>query len=315
MEIVDMRNERFRAIVTGAGGFLGSALCKTLSAQDAEIVAVVRNSETANDTLSSLPHTRIVSCGMESYTHLAQTLRDFDADVCYHFAWEGSTGAARQDPGIQLRNVAHTCDLVRACAEMRCRRFVYAGSIMEYELEACTRAGLQPPASALYSAAKMSAGYMAGVLAASYGTDYIRTIISNVYGPGEKNPRLIHSSLRSMLAGEACAFSPGEQMYDFVYIDDAAAMFAALGTDGRPNGLYYIGSGAPRRLKAFLTEMRDVAAPEMPSGLGKKNAPACSLQYNEFDLHAVERDTGITAQVSFAEGIRRTAEWIRENPQ
>ena len=47
-------------------------------------------------------------------------------------------------------------------------------------------------------------------------------MISNIYGPGELSPRLVNTSIRKMLKGEHCAFSAGEQIYDFIYITDAA---------------------------------------------------------------------------------------------
>lgn len=312
LENMGMNRSSFRAIVTGAGGFLGSAVCRALAEQGAEVIALVKHRDSDTSCLSTLPRTTVLYADMAEYAAPGCLPEDVPPDVCFHFAWSGSAGPARSDADVQSDNIKHTCDLVKRCAALQCRRFVYAGSIMEYEVQAAVREGLTPPAEALYSAAKLGAGYMAGVLSASLGMEYIRTVISNVYGPGEKNPRLIHTSLRKLLSGEHCAFSPGEQMYDFIYIDDAAAMFAELGMRGIPGKTYYIGSGSPRQLKSFLTEMRDVAAPGVPIGLSELPPPAVSLRYDEFDLHAVRNDTGLSAQVSFGEGIRRTAAWIRE---
>ncbi|MDE5873831.1 MAG: NAD-dependent epimerase/dehydratase family protein [Lachnospiraceae bacterium] len=54
-------------------------------------------------------------------------------------------------------------------------------------------------------------------------------VISDIYGEGESSPRLINSSIRKLLNNEETSFSTGEQMYDFVYIEDAARMFVGLG--------------------------------------------------------------------------------------
>lgn len=82
---------------------------------------------------------------------------------------------------------------------------------------------------------------MARAIAGSLGIDYIRAVISNIYGAGEKSPRLINTTIRKLLNGEHCAFSAGEQLYDFIYVTDAAKMFAALGDSGKSNKTYYIG--------------------------------------------------------------------------
>ncbi len=66
--------------------------------------------------------------------------------------------------------------------------------------------------------------------------------ISNAYGPFEVNLRFINATLRKMLNGAKCNFTAGEQMYDFIYIIDAAKAFIAIGEKGISNKTYYIGS-------------------------------------------------------------------------
>jgi nucleoside-diphosphate-sugar epimerase len=152
---------------------------------------------------------------------------------------------------------------------------------------------------------------MARTIAGSAGIDYIRAVISNIYGPGELSPRLINTSIRKMLNGEHCAFSAGNQLYDFIYIDDAAKTFFALGQDGRPNKTYYIGSLNPKPLKEFLLEMRDCVNPTIEIGLGELDFNGVSLSYTEFDINAVKNDTGYVPQVSFEKGIKATIAWVK----
>ena len=190
---------------------------------------------------------------------------------------------------------------------------VFASSIMEYEIEAVMATDATPGVNTLYSSAKVAADYMARTVAGDCGVDYIRAVISNIYGPGETSPRLINTSLRKMLNGEHCAFSAGEQIYDFIYVTDAAKTFAAIGDKGVSNRTYYIGSQNPRPLKEFLLEMRDCVDPEIEIGLGEIPFNGVSLTYNEFDVNAVRNDTGFVPEVSFAEGINNTIEWLREN--
>ena len=90
---------------------------------------------------------------------------------------------------------------------------------MEYEIEAVMKTESTPGINTLYCSAKTAADYMAKTLAGSLGIDYIRAVISNIYGPGERSPRLINISIRKLLRGEHCAFSAGEQIYDFIYIN------------------------------------------------------------------------------------------------
>lgn len=302
-----------KAIVTGANGFVGTALCNELSSQGIKVIAVVRNEEENIEGIKNIQGISIVYCDLSDFKNLAKIINDRDVDVFYHLAWVGTAGPLRADSDVQLNNVRYACDTVKACADIGCKRFVFASSIMEYEVSAVMNKDDAPNINTLYCSAKVAANYMARTIAGSIGVDYIRAVISNIYGPGETSPRLINTSIRKLLNGEHCAFSAGEQLYDFIYIDDAIKEFVAIGEKGKANKTYYIGSQNPRPLKEFLCELRDVVVPGTEIGLGELPFNGVSLSYKEFDIYSVENDTGFIPEVSFAEGIRKTMEWIKEN--
>ena len=301
-----------KAIVTGANGFVGTAVCSELSQSGVEVIAVIRNEEEDISAISELKGIRIVYADLSDFARLGDIIKDRDIDVLYHFAWIGSAGPMRGDIDVQMSNVKYTCDTVRACADICCKRFVFASSIMEYEIESLMATDATPNINTLYCSAKIAADYMARTLAGSFEIDYIRAVISNIYGPGEKSPRLVNTSLRKMISGEHCAFSEGNQLYDFIYISDAAKSFKSIGERGVANRTYYIGSQEPRPLKEFLLEMRDCVDPNIQIGIGEIHFNGVSLSYKEFDINAIKHDTGFVPQVSFKEGICKTIAWIKE---
>lgn len=299
-------------IVTGAGGFVGTALCKELLARGKSVTAVVREGVTNIHGVKQEDNLHVVGCDMDNYANLKDILNNRNYDVMYHLAWEGTSGKLRGDLNVQLDNIRNSTNILYACKELGCRRFVFASSIMEYEIQAIMNTDTTPSINSLYSCAKLSAGYMLRIIAASMGIDYIRAVVSNIYGPGEFSPRLVNSTIRKMLNGERCSFSKGTQMYDFIYISDAVKAFLAIGDKGLPNKTYYIGSLQPRPLKTFLTEIRDIIDADIDIGFGEVPSSGISLSYNEFDINAVKIDTGFAPEISFSEGIKRTAKWIKE---
>lgn len=301
-----------KAIVTGANGFVGTAVCKELSEQGVEVIAIVRRPDELFSDIGKNYGFRIVYADLSNFRNLADFITDRDVDVFYHFAWVGSAGTLRGDADVQIKNVQYTCDTVRACSDMGCKRFVFASSIMEYEIEATMATDVTPGLNTIYCSAKVAADYMARTIAGSLGVDYIRAVISNIYGPGELSPRLVNTSIRKMLKGEYCAFSAGEQLYDFIYVTDAAKTFVAIGVKGKSNRTYYIGSHEPKPLKEFLITLRDCVDPSIEIGLGKLPFSGVSLTYKEFDIYAVKNDTGFVPKISFKEGINKTVAWIRE---
>ena len=300
-----------KAIVTGANGFIGSAICRELCLKGYETIAIVRNESSIIDSIRNLSGIRIEFCELSAIRRLPELLADRDVDLFFHLAWEGSAGPLRANPETQIQNIKHSCDAVYACNDLNCKRFVFASSIMEYEINALMAMEQTPGINTLYSSAKLAADYMARSIAGFLGVDFIRGIISNIYGPGETSPRLINTSIRKMLRGEHCSFSAGEQIYDFIYIDDAAKMFVLLGQKGKRNKPYYIGSLNPRPLKEFLLLLRDCVDSSIEIGLGELPYNGPFLCYNEFDLHAVKNDTGFEPEVSFENGIQKTISWMK----
>lgn len=297
------------AVVTGANGFLGSSLCRRLSEIGVGVTAVVKGDH--DDRIKDMDGIRIIHDD-GTLSSVTDSLADQKTDCFFHFGWVGSAGELRGDYKVQLKNIENTCRAVEICREIGCKRFVYASSIMEYEIEKNMRSEEDIGISSIYSSAKNAADQMARIIADNSGIDYIRGVISNIYGPGETSPRFVNTTVRKLLNGEHCSFSPGEQTYDFIYIDDAIEEFILIGERGKKNRTYYIGSLKPRPLKEFIVEMGKAVDSEAVLGIGEIPFKGLNPDYDEFDVSAVEKDTGYKQKISFEEGIRRTAEWIRK---
>ena len=304
-----------KAIVTVANGFVGTALCKMLVSKGYKVIAIVRNQESDITGLDKINEINIRYCSLSEYRNLASIVNERDFEVFYHLAWNGTSGELRASDQVQIDNIQYACDAVRTCAEIKCKKFVFASSVMEYEITKFMETSRTPGINTLYSSAKVAADYMARAVAGNLGIEYVRAVISNIYGPGEKSARLINTSIRKMLRGEHCAFSEGKQLYDFIYIDDEAEAFVLIGEKGKANVTYYIGSLNPRPLREFLITMKNQVNPSIEIGLGEIPFNGVTLKYDEFDIMAVKRDTGFEPCVTFEQGIRNTIQWIREETE
>lgn len=235
------------------------------------------------------------------------------ADVFYHFAWTGSAGSMRADTKVQLQNAQWTVDCLRTAKELGCSRFVCAGSIMEHEtISAAYTQGNKPGLGYIYGSGKLVAHTMCMSVAADIGIDLIWPEITNAYGVGERSPRMVNTTIQKCLLGEAPRFTAGTQNYDFVYIDDVARAFRLIGEKGKPFHEYLIGSGTARPLKEFLLEMRSAIAPELDFVFGDIPFTGVDMPLSKFDCSQTEKDTGFKAEISFAEGCKKTAKWWSE---
>lgn len=298
------------AVVTGANGFVGSAVVNELLSNNYKVYAVVRNNHA--DRLSDLDNVEIVNCELSDIDRLPEQITE-KCDVFYHFAWSGSAGKDRANTRLQLDNVQWSVESIRAAKKLGCSRFVFAGSIVEKEcLAAAYTGGNRPGLGYIYGGGKVAAHILCSSVAAAEGIDLLWGEITNAYGVGEVSPRLVNSTIRKCIAGVSPEFTAGTQNYDFVYIDDVARAFRLIGENGKPFTSYVIGSSAAKPLKEFLIEMKDAIAPELPFKFGDVPFTGIDLPLSDFDCRKTEEDTGFKAGISFAEGCRRTFEWWKE---
>lgn len=296
-------------LVTGANGFIGKTLVAALLERGCHVVALdVR----FDDVLAQDNRVTCVNVGGKEVAALEGEIPRQAYECLFHLAWAGTSGPARADYVLQLNNVKLTCDYIQLCKAIGCSRVVYASSINEMETyEYLQSDGISPAGGYIYGTGKLAAHLMGETVAKLSGVDFIPVIITNIYGAGEVSARMINTAVRKLLKGEHCSFTAGYQTYDFIYLTDAIASILAVAEKGQSFHRYYIGSGEPKPLRQFLLEMRDVVAPEAELGLGDLPFQGADIDYSQFDLTKVARDTGYHNQIPFAEGIRMTADAIR----
>lgn len=300
-----------KVIVTGANGFVGSALVKELVKNDVEVLEM--DMPGCNGNLSVCDKVKFLPLALDNISSLKDLIDDRDFDCFYHFAWAGSAGAARADTKLQLQNAQWTIDCLRTAKEVGCKKFVAAGSIMEHEIMAAAFAsGNKPGLGYIYGSGKLVAHTMAMSVAADIGIDLVWAEITNAYGVGELSPRMVNTTIRKVIKGEEPQFTAGTQNYDFVYIDDVAKAFYLIGKNGKPFNEYLIGSSNAKPLKEFLLEMKAAIAPDLNFIFGDIPFTGINLPLEKYDCSKTEKDTGFKAQISFGEGCRRTMEWLKQ---
>jgi len=298
--------ENMKIIITGASSFLGRAACEKLKEHGHEVHAF-----------------------RHSFNEEPPEAVPASADLWLHFAWAGAGSAGRSDPGIQKYNLDMSVDAVAKAIEMGCRKFIFAGSQAEYghaqDGKLKSEDGETAPVSE-YGAAKEMFGHFAENMIEQYNSSeqcfrpmrYVHMRLFSVYGPGDHENALIPSLIRKLRSGEEAELGNCTQLWNYLYVDDAAEAIALL-CEKFTGGIYNIGSRDTRPLKSYVNELAAVTKDYL------KEQSDAAEDLNELIHFGVRPDNaegpadlspdigklealGFEPKVSFAEGIRRMLE-------
>ncbi len=289
------------AIVTGATGFIGTHLVAELLQSGARVTALCLEND---PHINRLPPRADIAYAMERLPN---------ADIFYHLAWESASGPGRADAFIQSKSAVLALEALSHAHRLGCARFIALGTVYERLAAQVTQAGRFGGAD-FYILAKRYAHDMAGQLAHKLGIDFVWCEICHPIGRLVKEDQMLASVVSGLLNGASPPLGPALSGYDIVAVGDVALGLRLLGEAARLSRReYYIGSGAPGPLRAWLEEARSVLGADTALGIGQR--PDDGLRFNEswFDITPLTADTGYAPRVPFAAAVAEMANWLRES--
>jgi len=329
-----------RFLVTGGAGFIGSALVRKLIGQTGHRVLVVDKLTYAGnlDSLEPVAHDpryAFERADIADAERMRALFEAYQPDIVVHLAAESHVDRSIDGPAAFVEtNVVGTFTLLQAAlghwrafgqAGRTAFRFHHVstdevfGSLGETGL--FTEDTPYDPRSP-YSATKAASDHLVRAWGHTYGLPVILTNCSNNYGPYHFPEKLIPLTILNALEGLALpVYGTGENVRDWLYVEDHADALLAVAERGRAGESYNVGGGAERRnidVVRAVCALVDETAPD--AGIGPRerlihfvpDRPGHDQRY-AIDAAKIERELGWRATHSFESGLARTVRWYLDN--
>ncbi len=311
--------------VTGATGFVGTHLVRTLVEQGAQVVCLQRDAVPVEplDLFDLRRRVTLVNGSVEDLAAMERILNQYEIETVFHLAAQALVGVANRSPLSTFEtNVRGTYAVLEACRRSpRVKRVVVASSDKAYGShgqlpyrEDYALQGLFP-----YDASKACADILARSFAHTFQLPIAVTRFANIYGPGDLNlSRIIPGTIVSALRNEPPIIrSDGTPVREFVYVDDVSRGYLLLAEriDEARGEAFNFGGGEPVAMLDLVRRIIRLAGKEGQLEprvlLQRKIEHEIDAQYLSSDKVAAR--LGWRAEVPLDKGLRRTIEWYRKN--
>ena len=305
-----------RFLITGAAGFLGSALANRLASEGNSVIGLDNLSTGDPKKLSA--QVKFVLGDVNDRSKLWTLLRE--VDCIYHMAARVSVPESLLYPREYNQvNVGGTVTLMEAMRDVGVHRVVFASSGAVYGNQPILPVNEQaiPNPRSPYAVSKLAAEYYIKTIGSLWGIETVCLRIFNAYGPGQQilpvHPPVIPGFLRQAWEnGTLVVHGDGNQTRDFVYVDDVVDAMAAAATAPDINqAIINIGSGAETSMRELVHEVLEVTGGNPEVVYNPRNEGGLSRLCA--DIHLAYEKLGYQPSTTLAEGLKCTLEYDLAN--
>ena len=226
-----------KVFITGASGFIGSWLTKSMLEKNADVTCLLRDSDPNSMFFTEGMDRKvsIVRSCLEDFRSLERAINEYEPEVVVHLGAQAIVGIANNSPiGTFDSNIAGTWNLLEACRLHRraVKSVVVASSDKAYGEQKVLPYTEESPLLATnpYDVSKACADMLARSYAKTYDMPITISRCGNFFGGGDMNfSRLVPGTIRSAYNNESPVIrSDGRYIRDYIYVKDAVSAYETL---------------------------------------------------------------------------------------
>lgn len=302
-----------KVIITGATGFLGKSLAIKLL-ELGVIVYGIGRSEEKFKSLDKYDNFHKVSLNFDDYDKIEKIIQDTNFDIFFHAAYKGVNGKDKNNYEIQLDNIKLACTTVLQAKKMNCKRYVFIGSVDEYEVAKQPDMQFNEPThSYIYGASKFASELIGKALAYENKLEYVSALLTLTYGENNKTNILPNILIRNSLDNKPVNLITGNDYFDMIYLDEAVNGILAVAKKGISFESYFIGHEKLKTFKEIVYNVCEIIDSKSKLNFGEYPDPSFSVDYKNIDREKLRRDTGYSCEYNLKSSIIKTKKWLMEN--
>jgi nucleoside-diphosphate-sugar epimerase len=166
--------------------------------------------------------------------------------------------------------------------------------------------------STLYGASKLATCIAAQRLAEVAQMRFAWLRLFSSYGPKDAPQWMIPYLIVALLHGESPKLTAGAQLWDYLYVEDAARAIVAVALERSASGVFNLGSGQAFPIRSIAERVRDRIDPKLSLDFGAVPYRADQVMHLEADIRRLRAATGWKPEVTIDDGLARTVDWYRE---
>jgi nucleoside-diphosphate-sugar epimerase len=307
------------ALVTGGCGFIGRHTLPHLVARGFEVHVVSRqklSKEQQREVLAAKEGKVFFHSGIDLHDIdvVKPRIREIRASHLLHLAWDARHGIFWNSTE-NLDWIVSSKLLTQEFIAQGGSRIVAAGTCAEYDWTSSdklldeTQSKLQP--LSMYGQCKVAFRKTLATLSKHSNVSSAWGRIFFLFGPHEGPKRLVSSAILALLKGEEFPASVGDQLRDFLFVDDVAHGFVTL-LDSTVEGDVNIASGQPSSVAEVLTLLGEIAGRPELIRLGAKEKQPHEPARLVAAVERLRREVGYTPSRSLRRGLEESVQWWRE---